>query len=48
MAGCVKWLLTVPGRPKKDLTQVGRGDIPIIMKNKQIAERPQQEAAGAR
>lgn len=45
--GLVKGLLMVPGRTKKELTQVGGGDIPIIMKNKQKAERPQQATAEA-
>lgn len=44
----VKGLLMVPGQPRKDLTQVGRGDIPIIMKNKLKAERPRQVATEAR
>ena len=44
----VKWLLMVPGSYKKELTKVGRGDIPIIMKNKAKGERPQRRSIEAR
>jgi hypothetical protein len=43
----VKWLLMVPGSYKKELTKVGRGVIPIIMKNKVKGERPRQATTEA-
>jgi len=48
IAGCVKGLLTVPGRERIILTKAGRGVIPIIMKNKPKTERPRQATTEAR